>query len=41
MVDRLTHINDQGEATMVDVSAKTTEASARAVIQLVANPFSN
>ncbi|MEE3239645.1 MAG: cyclic pyranopterin monophosphate synthase MoaC [Pseudomonadota bacterium] len=42
MADRLTHINDQGEATMVDVSAKTTTvrvASARAVIQLGCEAF--
>ena len=42
MADRLAHINDQGEATMVDVSAKTTTvrlASARAIIQLGCEAF--
>ena len=37
MANRLTHINDQGEATMVDVSTKATTvrvASARALVHL-------
>lgn len=42
MANRLTHINDQGEATMVDVSAKAMTvrvASARALIHLGSMAF--
>ena len=42
MANRLTHINNLGEATMVDVSAKATTvrvASARALIQLGCEAF--
>ena len=42
MANRLTHINDQGEATMVDVSAKATTvrvASARALVHLGCEAF--
>ena len=42
MENRLTHINDQGEATMVDVSAKATTlrvASARALVKLGCEAF--
>ena len=42
MENRLTHINDQGEAMMVDISAKSTtirEANARALVHLGCEAF--
>ena len=42
MENRLTHINDQGEAMMVDISAKSTtirEANARALVHLGREAF--